>query len=290
MTTPRIRVLQSISDPGHAGRPNEDRFGFNEATAFVVDGATGLGDRQYMDGADSDAAWIASHYALGFQQGVTESSPIGDVTRGLSVAARDTFLRHHPDAPRYAWPLAAFAMLQTFEHGIYVHGLGDSCVFLLQADGSATMHMAVPDAFTREQSEAQRHIERTGGISSGGGTLGNAETLAALRASRMQQNRPGARVWTLGLVPDAADRIVSERLRIDDTAHALVCSDGLADLVVLYAAYDPAGLVNAARNKGLTALVDELRTLEREVDPEGLRFPRYKRSDDTTALLVELNP
>jgi hypothetical protein len=37
-------------------------------------------------------------------------------------------------------------------------------------------------------------------------------------------------------------------------------------------------------------MLDELRRFEREIDPEGLRYPRYKQSDDTTALLVELTP
>jgi hypothetical protein len=35
-------------------------------------------------------------------------------------------------------------------------------------------------------------------------------------------------------------------------------------------------------------MIEELRRFERETDPEGLRYPRFKQSDDTTAILVEL--
>ncbi len=38
---------------------------------------------------------------------------------------------------------------------------------------------------------------------------------------------------------------------------------------------------------GLAGLLQELRHIEREVDPDGTRFPRFKRSDDATALLVK---
>jgi hypothetical protein len=149
------------------------------------------------------------------------------------------------------------------------------------------MHMAIPDAFTREQAHAQSHIARTGGITKNGGALGNTQTLEALRRHRETQNTPGG-IWTLGLVPEAADHLVSEDLPIEGKAHAIVCSDGFADLVVLYQAYDAASLVRTALDKGLAPMIEELRRFERKTDPEGLRYPRFKQSDDTTAILVEL--
>ncbi|WP_183861412.1 MULTISPECIES: protein phosphatase 2C domain-containing protein [unclassified Rhizobium] len=288
--TARITLLDSISDPGNPAKPNDDSFGCNESCAFVIDGATGLGDRQYMDVAGSDAAWIAQHFARGFEDQITRESSISEVARGLSVAARAAFLRHNENVPRYAWPLTAFAMLHQTRDGFYFIGLGDSSVFLLQEDGSATMHMAIPGAYQYEQNQARKHIARTGGITKEGGALGNTETLASLRQHRERQNTPESGVWTLGLVPEAADHLISERLDVGRKAHAIVCSDGLSDLAVLYAAYDSAGLVRTARDKGLRPMLDELRHFEREIDPEGLRYPRYKQSDDTTALLVELTP
>lgn len=288
MTQPRIGILDALSDPGNRAKPNEDRFGHNEAAAFVIDGATGLGDRQYVAGAGSDAAWIAGHFAEGFERQITAQADLPAIVRSLSEKARADFLANHPEAPRYAWPLSAFAMVKAGADGFYFHGLGDSCVFLLKADGTASFHIPIPGVYAYEQAQARRHIERNGGITKGGGTLGNAETLALLRQSRERQNTAGGSVWTLGLAPEAADHIVGEKLDIAGTAHAVICSDGLSDLVVLYAAYDPAGLVRTALDRGLASLVAELRHFERQVDPEGLRFPRYKQSDDTTALLVEL--
>jgi len=47
------------------------------------------------------------------------------------------------------------------------------------------------------------------------------------------------------------------------------------------------GLVAAARDKGLKALAEELREIE-EGDPEGRQFPRFKKSDDATAILLKL--
>jgi hypothetical protein len=285
---PRIKILDAITNPGNPEKPNDDRFGHNNASAFVIDGATGLGDRRYIEEAASDAAWIAERFAHGFQENITRDSEIPDVARALSVDALAAFQGRNGDVPRYAWPLAAFAMVHATRRGLSFIGLGDSCLFLLQDNGSASLHMAIPDAYVNEQMHAQSHIARTGGITKGGGALGNPETLAALRRHRESQNTADSGVWTLGLVPDAADHLVSQELRIEGTSHAIVCSDGFSDLVVLYSAYTSASLVRTALDKGLAPMVDELRRFERESDPEGLRFPRFKQSDDTTALLVEL--
>ena len=257
-TAPRISVLDAVSDPGNPAKANEDRLGHNDACAFVIDGATGLGDRQYVDPDGSDAAWIAARFADAFQRGITRDTTIPDIARVASEDALRSFTGSHPDVPRYAWPLSAFAMVHATRDAFTFYGLGDSCVFLLQEDGSASLHTAIPGAYAREQEHARSHIARTGGI------------------------------WTLGLVPEAADHLVHEPLPVKTRAHTIICSDGLADLVVLYALYDAASLVRTALDRGLRPMIDELRRLEREVDPHGLRYPRFKQSDDTTAILVEL--
>ena len=60
-----LEILDTITDPGKPGRPNEDRFGFNDCAAFVLDGATGLGDRQFMEGFGSDFGFDATDDMLG---------------------------------------------------------------------------------------------------------------------------------------------------------------------------------------------------------------------------------
>ncbi len=65
-------------------------------------------------------------------------------------------------------------------------------------------------------------------------------------------------------------------------------SDGFSALVDRYQAYDAAGLVCAALDKGLQELARELRAIE-AADAAGTRHPRFKVSDDATALLMRLS-
>lgn len=284
----RLDVIASLSDAGKPGRPNEDRFGANRTAAFVLDGATGLGDRQFMTGFETDAAWIAEYAAQRLVLELTPEVEVANLIRGITADARTIFDATAGEQPRYAWPAAALAGLRVTDTGLQFFGLGDSVVYLLHDDGRTETFTALPDAFAREQAAARAHLTRLGGIGAAGSLVGDPQTLEDLRASRARQNTPGGRVWSLGLVPDTADHLALQTIPLAGGATAIICSDGLADLVSLYEVYDAGALVRRAATAGLGPLVAELRQLEREVDPDGLTYPRFKQSDDTTAMLVRV--
>ena len=286
---PQISIIDTVSDPGKAGQPNEDRLGYNSDAAFVIDGATGLGQRQFIEGYGSDAAWIAEFAAIRFEQRLNRSTDPKTVLRQVSEEARGTFLASAGDQPRYAWPLCSLSALQVTDTGFRWFGLGDSCLYILHDDGSSDFVIPIPGAYEWEQHRAAQHIARVGGIGAAGVANDDPETLEDLRRGRALQNTPGGTTWTYGIVPEAADHIAMVEVPVlGGGATALLCSDGLADLVALYKLYDPATLIQRAATAGLKSLVMELRHLEREVDPDGLKFPRYKQSDDTTAILLRL--
>ena len=276
---PQISIIDTVSDPGKAGQPNEDRLGYNSDAAFVIDGATGLGQRQFIEGYGSDAASIAEFAAIRFEQRLDRSTDPKTVLRQVSEEARGTFLASAGDQPRYAWPLCSLSALQVTDTGFRWFGLGDSCLYILHDDGSSDFVIPIPGAYEWEQHRAAQHIARVGGIGAAGVANDDPETLEDLRRGRALQNTPGGTTWTYGIVPEAADHIAMVEVPVlGGGATALLCSDGLADLVALYKLYDPGTLIQRAAMAGLKSLVMELRHLEREVDPDGLKYPRYKRS------------
>jgi hypothetical protein len=286
---PQISIIDTISDPGKETRPNEDRLGYNRHAAFVIDGATGLGDRQFMEGYGSDAAWIAEFGAIRFTERLDRKSDPRTILRLVSEEARDTFVATAGNQPRYAWPLCSLTALQATDSGFRWFGLGDSCMYILHDDGSSDFVIPIPGAYEWEQHQAAKHIARLGGIGAAGVANDDPQTLKDLRRGRALQNTPGGTTWTFGIVPEAADHLAMVDVPVHGGgATAILCSDGLADLVALYKLYDPATLIQRAATAGLNALVTELRHYEREVDPDGLTYPRYKQSDDTTAILLRL--
>ncbi|TPW31442.1 hypothetical protein FJU08_06680 [Martelella alba] len=284
----RLTIIDHITDPGTAGGTNDDSCGWTEESVFVIDGATGLADRQYMAGHGSDAAWLA-HLATEFFE-KADGMALTDTVRALNERAGQQF-SHAAEgeaAPRHGWPAAAFQMLRIEGNRLVTHGLGDCRLFLLDANKNIFQASALEDNRERETASAAAHIERVGGLAGLGRLNRDPETLASLRAGREKHNTEGGRIWTLGLVPDAADHIVSTEIAIALPAYGLVCSDGFAALCDAYDLFDPGSLVSAARSHGLLPLINALRDIERTVDPDGQKFPRFKVSDDATAVLFAL--
>jgi hypothetical protein len=79
-----------------------------------------------------------------------------------------------------------------------------------------------------------------------------------------------------------------ERVPCPDGTAILLTSDGFSALVDLYRAMDATALMERALDEGLEPLAREARRIESEVDPAGKLYPRFKESDDATALLVRV--
>ncbi len=262
--TLRLDVIASLSDAGKPGRPNEDRFGANRTAAFVLDGATGLGDRQFMTGFETDAAWIAEYAAQRLILELTPEVEVANLIRGITADARTIFDATAGEQPRYAWPAAALAGLRVTDTGLH---------FSASATASSTCCMTMaarkPSPPCPTPSPANRPPPAPTSPASAASAppvslVGDPQTLEDLRASRARQNTPGGRVWSLGLVPDTADHLALQTIPLAGGATAIICSDGLADLVSLYEVYDAGALVRRAATAGLGPLVAELRQLERE--------------------------
>ncbi len=112
-------------------------------------------------------------------------------------------------------------------------------------------------------------------------------TIDMLRRMRAGLNGGGANGWTFSLDPACADHARVWAFTLTRPAHVLLMTDGFSALADRYGAYDAPGLVRAALDKGLQELGRELRAIE-NADAGGATHPRFKKSDDATAVLVRL--
>ena len=72
-------------------------------------------------------------------------------------------------------------------------------------------------------------------------------------------------------------------------ATVLLATDGFYALTDDYEVFDDRDLIATGQTLGLAAMGAQLRHIEDE-DPNGQRYPRMKKSDDATALLVRVAP
>jgi hypothetical protein len=89
--------------------------------------------------------------------------------------------------------------------------------------------------------------------------------------------------WVAGAKPAAYEAVAGSLPRSLITRAALL-SDGVSCLVERYGAGDWSWLLTVLQDEGPGRLIARARELEGS-DPAGARWPRYKASDDATAVI-----
>lgn len=282
---PDLHIIDSLTDAGHSARINEDALAWNASAAFVLDGATTLGPSAVAPPL-TDAAWLSRFVSDRLRDGLVAGMATADAIRSAIDEAARQFGEMAGDAPE-PWQLPVASLLGVRSDGA-LFGLGDAVAFIREGDAAAVRW--TPSAYVRdtERDAASAALARNGGFSEVGAAYDEAQALQDLRRKRMFHNQPGGASWLVGVVPEAADHLRVRPLHLSAEVTLLLCTDGFAELADHYGRYDADGLIDAVLQRGLQSLCAELRHIERHEDPDGVRYPRFKQSDDATALLVRL--
>lgn len=286
----RLEIRDRLSLAG--GKINEDRVGFRafarQDCAWVIDGATGVGERDYVPEGPTDAAWLAEQLSAE----LAARDPAGDTVpayfRGIVAAVAARYRALVPEAetvPLYARPSATAAWAALRHDELTLAWQGDCGAILDRGDGvtvlggmplnilEADIEEIVRETLANMPSSEVPMLKRLGPV---------------LQQRRALLNQPGG-YWMLGIEPQAADHLGTRLFPVTRPARLLLLSDGLYRLVDHFEAYDAAGLLDAAFARGLDTLGAELRALE-QADPEGRRVPRVKPYDDASGLLLAIAP
>jgi hypothetical protein len=273
-----LTVIETISLAGDRAKQNDDALGFTRTRAWVLDGATDLHDKPIADAA-TDAAWLA-HWANVFLH--QTSHDMRQAVRMASVTAAREFALEAKGRAYERWqsPIASLLMVEETAEGLTGLDLGDCRVFAVDAEGAVSIAGGPEDAADAETQLAAQQAD------DGRPPLKREKTVAMLREMRAGLNREGAH-WTFGLDPKCADHARTWAFALKRPATVLLMTDGFSTLVDRYAVYDAGGLVGAALDKGLHELGREIRAIE-TADAGGAKHPRFKQSDDATAILLRL--
>ncbi len=280
----RFEKIDEISLPGNPGKPNDDSFGLTHTAACVFDGATGLAEA-LMPGP-SDAQWLATFAARRFCAHAEGKD--GDVRawlRATALEAEDSFHALRRRAPRenYEIPCASAIIIALSGASLRVLWFGD-CAVLLRDPAGRFCHFG--DFLLKRESERER-VSRLTGTKSGGaaGAMVRDEFIPALRASRNLVNTGDE--WLFAPDAHCAEHAKSAEAMIVPGTVLLLASDGFLALASDYRRYTPEALLSAAETAGLKKLTEELRAIE-TADAGGVKYPRFKTSDDATGLLLRV--
>lgn len=278
-----LELLDSLTLPGDPAKPNEDSFGHQDDAAVVLDGATPLGDG-LMPGP-SDAAWIAQFGARRLLAHLRDGDGARKALRGALADAQKSFeaLRRMPPLEKWQTPCASMMLAVPGEEGVEFLWFGDCAALIKAGDAAVTV---IGESFDKRAAEAQRAktLAREKNLPPASG-LSRPEFIGSLRDARNRIN--SGNTWLFSPEANAAAHVSRRVVKLAPGALVLLCTDGFLALASDYGLYSPDSLMAAAQSKGLAALGEELRATEAS-DPGGEKFARFKKSDDSTALLLRV--
>ncbi len=279
-----FELLDQLSLPGDVAKANEDALAHDATAAVVMDGATPLGDG-LMPGP-SDAAWIAQFGARRILAHLRDGAGARKALRGALADAQKSFaaLRRQPPEEMWQTPCASMMLAVAGEEGVEFLSFGD-CAALVRPEGGAVT--VVGETFDKRAAEAQRArtLAKEKNLSPASG-LSRPEFIDTLRAARNRINAGNS--WLFSPDAKAAPHAARRLVKVAPGTLLLLASDGFLALASDYGAYGADTLMQAATQKGLKALGEELRAIEAG-DAGGDKFPRFKKSDDATALLLRVS-
>jgi len=291
----RARIAEMMTLPGGETANDDVAGGHAEEAhghAWVIDGATGLSEQVYVPDAASDAAWIAQRYSHYFNDLPRSDAAVGEEMRRAIERVRGDYRDAVGDADRvpvYALPSAAglycgWRVVEDLAH-IRFSALGDCSAILL--DGGGAVHTVGALAEGSRDGPLRDYIHQFNQKLRNPNQTVRDGIMAELRKQRSWMNTPGG-YWIFGLEPEAAAHLRQCVLDVPLPASVLMMTDGFARLIDHFEAYSAATLIEAATENGLDPLMKELRSLEAG-DPDCRTYPRVKKEDDATGLLIYIN-
>lgn len=284
-------LVAQICSNGSKDRPLEDIVSFQGNAAWVLDGATGFGP-SIMDGYPSDANWLVNRASAiikdSLDRGIELQTALLTATRML----RDEYLAMRTQAYLVAnnlAPVAAGVFVRSGPRRLLEFTSFGDCVALVRNQSGRIFKFGGDDQGRYEERiEAETFIQNAMAGASLDVRLSQHELHTSKFERRRTQNTSGG-TWLLGTVLEAVSHFRKEFLTDQGKSDILLMTDGFYALVDVYGAVSDDGLFDAAVDKGLDFVLDQIRTIENN-DKDIRRYARHKVSDDASALLLRTAP
>lgn len=268
-----------------AGKISEDAWGHvgdeNFGAAWVLDGATGLGDKNYIAGAYSDAAWYAQEFSAALHQHSLWPMAVEEIfstaIRQVAKLWQDTV--GDEIVPRYALPSAAGIWVRWKDGVMEYCSLGDCRGWHVAEDGALTQLGLLDEDPNDDWVAAHVSQHQAAGVAS---AQMRGAIMTELRAARSELNKPNG-YWIFSIHEDTAHRLNVQKLKLAD-GHIVLCSDGLFRWVDVYRQGNAAEFTSGCITD-IHGVLTRVRDIEND-DADCRTYPRLKFMDDATGIVL----
>lgn len=268
---------------------NEDILDFTNSFAYVLDGATGLGEN-IVNGYESDAYWFVNRFKE-YSQITPFNKTCGDFIEYINTFI-ETIRRDYADitdidkTDKFSRPSAGAAFVVKNKGYLEFYNIGD-CQTIVELNNNELRHYADIRLARLDNRTINKMVEYSKKWSKSVAESREYVT-DMLRKHRALMNTKGG-YSALSFDELNINDFIFHKDKITDIKNICLYSDGAAEY------YEHLGLANdykefykIVKDNELSEVVNTLRAVQ-EKDKNCNNFPRLKKQDDVSILLISAN-
>lgn len=261
---------------GSLERPNEDWVAASPTAVIVLDGVTA--PLVAGPGCHHTVTWFTQNLGGRLLMLLSENkdmvTALGDAIDQVADLHRNTCNLASPGGPA-----AAVAMLRTNGDVLDYLTLADTAIVVDGADGlrvicDTRVEQAAPEAAARTREKVI-------------GTPEHRAAVAQMSVEQLRWRNVSGGYWVAAADRKAADNAYTGKIAVGDVRRIAIFTDGASRAVDTFGEMDWKTCLDYLQEHGPRGLIRHVREIEAG-DPEGRKWPRFKKSDDATVAVIQM--
>lgn len=278
-----IKEYKLLCEKG-SGNYNEDVVGICKKGAWVLDGATGLNNKNLIS-EESDAKWYVSWWNKYLSENLNKNKPLKEIVlNGLENIKREYLLKLNGlEIQELDTPSASVVIIKFHKSKLEYFLLGD-CTLIFK---DLNKNLLIKDErVCKFDDDIFRKMDNLNKIEKLTIDEKKKILLPFIIENRLKKNSEEG-YWILEFNKEAVEKAVHGFINIENEAKIIMSSDGFSCAWDRYNIFNKNEIIEIGQYKGIEYIKNETRKLE-DKDKKGLIFPRFKKSDDSSCVYLHI--
>lgn len=279
-----IKVCDTLCYQGSA-KYNEDIIGFNPFGAWVLDGATGLNNKNLIS-CKSDANWYVNWWNNYLHKNIHNEMTLKELMfNGVKLISDEYYKKVDKNyIERLDTPSSSIAVIKFYNNKLEYFLLGD-CTFYFKLGNEISVikdrTLCVLDKLVYDEMEKLPNLDML--------TFEEIKNsvMSTIISNRLKKNTKDG-YWILDFDENAIDNAINGFININDNIKIMITSDGFSCISDRYKTIEEQNLINDVEKYGAGEIYSKLRNIESE-DFSTTRFPRFKVNDDSSCIYLDID-
>ncbi|MGL6105209.1 hypothetical protein [Romboutsia sp.] len=284
MTVININNYETLCCIGSA-KYNEDTIGFTTNGFWVLDGATGLNNKNLVSN-QSDAKWYVSWWNKYLYENINKDKSLKAIIKDGIQSIDKEYLNKlkSMEVSKLDKPSSSICIVKIDKDNLEYFILGD-CALHIKTKKEV---LIIKDKKLCDfDSQVYKEMESLPELYKLTHEQIKASVMDTIISNRLKRNTKDG-YWILEFEEEAVDNSIYGNINIDDNMSIMLTSDGFSCISDRYNIIENENLIEEVKKHGVSSIYSKLREFEEEEFSVN-KYPRFKVKDDSSCIYLDIN-